>query len=127
VRGAWARVGFEAIEAGPVAEPRVGDQVRVRAWLQLGPLTPDDVAVEFYPGRVDTGGQLIDAKATRMWPVGPAGDTRVLFEAAATSCGRSGLHGYTARVLPHHPDLTTPFLPGLIAWASSQTTISAAG
>ena len=32
----------------------------------------------------------------------------------------SGLHGYTVRVLPHHPNLVTPFLPGLIAWASGE-------
>jgi hypothetical protein len=29
----------------------------------------------------------------------------------------SGQHGFTVRVLPHHPDLTTSFQPGLIVWA----------
>jgi starch phosphorylase len=117
VRAAWAQVGIEAIEAEPVADLRVGDQVRIRARLQLGALTPDDVAVELYLGRVDAAGQLIDAEATRMRPVGSAGDMPVLFEAAAMPCRQSGLHGYTVRVLPHHPDLATPFLPGLIVWA----------
>jgi hypothetical protein len=29
------------------------------------------------------------------------------------------LNGYTVRVLPAHPDLPTPFQPGLIVWAAS--------
>jgi hypothetical protein len=29
----------------------------------------------------------------------------------------SGLHSYTVRVLPYHPNLVTMFLPGYIKWA----------
>lgn len=35
---------------------------------------------------------------------------------AAVIARRSGRHGCTVRVLPHHPALTTPFLPGFIVW-----------
>ena len=48
--------------------------------------------------------------------VKPTRDGAYLFEASA-QCAMSGLHGYTARILPQHPDLVTPFLPGFIKWA----------
>jgi starch phosphorylase len=83
----------------------------------LGDLTPEDVAVELYLGRVDAAGELVEAEATPMQPVGPDGEDGYRFETRAVPCHKSGLHGYTVRVLPHHPDLTTPFLPGLIVWS----------
>jgi hypothetical protein len=48
-----------------------------------------------------------------------------LFEVSA-SCRRSGLHGYTARVRPSHPDLAMGFLPGLITWAETGSPAAAA-
>jgi hypothetical protein len=48
---------------------------------------------------------------------GRADDGGYLFEAKAVACYGSGLHGYTVRVRPSHPDLITAFLPGLILWA----------
>jgi starch phosphorylase len=83
----------------------------------LGTLTPDDVKVELYLGRVDGAGELVEAEATPMQPAGQGKASSYLFEASEVVCFSSGRHGYTVRVLPHHPDLTTPFLPGLIEWA----------
>lgn len=34
-----------------------------------------------------------------------------------TSIIRSGLHGFTVRVRPNHPDLSVPFIPHLVCWA----------
>lgn len=45
----------------------------------------------------------------------PRGGT--VFEADPVMCARSGQHGFTVRVTPHHPDLVSRFLPGLITWA----------
>lgn len=61
-----------------------------------------------------------------MKPAGQAGEGCHVFEAAA-ACAKSGLHGFTVRVRPDHPDLTaadgvTPFLPALIAWAELEKT-----
>jgi hypothetical protein len=52
--------------------------------------------------------------------VSQTGDGEYFFEATDVVCGASGRHGYTVRVLPYHPDLTTPFLPGLILWADGR-------
>jgi len=114
----WAQVSIEALDAEPLTELRVGGAVRAQARVHLGKLTPDDVTVEIYLGRVDADGNIVEAEATPMQPVGPATEGSYLFEASAVPCRRSGLHGYSVRVLPRHPDLTSPFLPGLITWAT---------
>jgi starch phosphorylase len=120
VRANWARVRIEAVETKSLTEVRVGDEVRVRAQVHLGDLTPEDVAVELYLGRVDADGEIVDAETTSMEPVDSDDNGSYFFETRASPCRKSGLHGYTVRVLPHHPDLSTPFLPGLIAWARAE-------
>ena len=72
--------------------------------------------MEFYLGRLNPGGGFIDAISVPMNPVGKDSQGNYLFE-AATPCARSGLHGFTFRVRPQHPDLSVPFVPGLICWA----------
>jgi starch phosphorylase len=55
-----------------------------------------------------------------MQPAGQSPEGLGIFEAAAVPCSRSGLHGYTVRVLPFHPDEPKAFLPGLITWADGR-------
>jgi starch phosphorylase len=117
VRKSWPQVRVEAVEAGAVKQVAVGGEFSVQARVHLNPLTPDDVTVELYVGQVDAAGEIVDADVTPMQPVGPEEEGGYLYQADAITCHRSGLHGYTVRVLPHHPDLANPFLPGLIAWA----------
>jgi starch phosphorylase len=97
----------------------VGSRLHVCARLQLGALTPDQVAVELYVGRLDADGELTDAYAIPMQAAGQDTGGAWAFEAATVPCPRSGLHGYTVRVTPFHPHQTKAFLPGAIAWAGS--------
>jgi len=117
LQAAWPQVRVEAVKADLEGDLRVGQALDVWAWVSLGPLTPEEVRVEVYLGRLDPGGELAQAGATAMRPVEAKGPGRHLFQAEAVPCQMSGLHGLTVRVLPQHPDLPVPFLPGLIAWA----------
>jgi len=117
IQANWSQVGVEAVDAEPMSEVQVGGEFRVQARVHMGALTPDDVAVELYMGRVDALGYIVKANCTLMHPVKPDGKGGCLYEASAITCNKSGLHGYTFRVLPQHSDLTTPFLPGFIVWA----------
>jgi starch phosphorylase len=119
VRKNWDQVRVGAVEAGPFTELQVGDRLNVRTQVHLGSLAPDDVEVELYLGRVDAGGELVEAEAIPMQVIGEGQADTYLFEASDVTCLASGQHGYTVRVLPQHPDLVTPFLPGLIVWASA--------
>jgi starch phosphorylase len=116
VRREWPRVRIEAVEHGTQTTLPVRTLVHLRVRVQLGQLTSDDVAVEFYMGRLDATGEIVEGETTVMTPVEPRGNGEFVFE-VETPCTRSGLHGYTVRVRPTHPDFPVSALPGLICWA----------
>jgi len=113
----WPRVRVVAVLGDPLKDVQVGDEFCIQAEVCLGALTPDEVAVELYLGHVDSTGEIVDASSTPMQPAAPKGEGVYLYQAAAATRRGSGLYGYTLRVLPRHPDLTTSFLPGFIVWA----------
>jgi starch phosphorylase len=113
----WSRVRVEAVGGDTIKDVQVGGEFRVQAKVYLGALTPDEVAVELYMGHVDAAGEIIEAESMPMQPLGPKGEGTYVYRASAVTLRGSGLYGYTLRVLPRHPDLSTPFLPGLIVWA----------
>jgi len=117
LRNEWPQVRVESAEADEITEIEVGSEFHVRARVFLGSLTPDDVRVELYMGEVDAADEIVGAEAAPMEPVGPEGEGSYVYRTDAITCQRSGLHGYTVRILPYHPDLTTSFLPGFIVWA----------
>jgi len=122
VRAGWPQVRVISVDNGLGAALPVGTKVRAHARVQLGSLTPEDVAVELYLGRVNPAGDIGGAETTQMQPAGRDPQGRYLFEATTIPCSKSGLHGFTVRVRPHHADLpapegAVPFIPGLIAWA----------
>jgi glycogen phosphorylase len=100
----------------------------VRARVYLGNLSPADVSVQLYDGSVNAAGMIITGQAVEMQAVtdgrasggGPAGGAQTagvyLYE-GAIPCRSSGLHGYSVRIVPAHPDLSSQFEPGLITWA----------
>lgn len=117
VRQHWPKVRVETIEAGPFREIPVGHDVQIQARVQLGDLMPDDVTVELYLGAVDAAGNITAAETTAMQLIETDGNGRYWYEVCTPPCRRSGLHGFTVRVRPQHPDMITPFLPGLMVWA----------
>ncbi|HTF57039.1 MAG TPA: alpha-glucan family phosphorylase [Planctomycetota bacterium] len=115
VRAAWPSVRVTEVESQADGELRVGQEFRVRASVELGPLKPDDVAVEIESGPLDTEGKLQEGVSAPMAPEGAEGG--VTRFAAMVPCRSSGRHGFAVRVLPSHPSLVHPYDEGLIAWA----------
>jgi glycogen phosphorylase len=113
----WRQVGIKLEKISPNSEIELGQPIRARALVHLGSLKREDVRVELYLGRVDANGEIVDARTERMQPVESPAPGDCLYECLVVPNSKSGLNGYTVRVLPDHPDLETPFLPGLIAWA----------
>jgi starch phosphorylase len=113
----WREVRVEAVESDGMSQAHVGDVIHGRALVRLGALAPKDVAVELYLGRLDASGNISDASAAPMRPARPTTDGSWEFEGAAT-CQVSGLHGYTFRARPFHPQLDGEQLPGLVTWAN---------
>jgi glycogen phosphorylase len=72
----------------------VGAEVRVSACVKLGGLTPDDVKVELYLGRLDPSGEIVDAAVVGMDVAGQNPPGQYTFE-TRTPCTQTGFHGYT--------------------------------
>jgi len=117
IEGAWANVAIETVDGVGEEEIRVGHPLTVRARVRLGGLAPEEVAVQLYLGRLNADGEISNAEAIAMHPVSQA-DGVYVFEVLNVPCKRSGLNGYTVRVVPFHLDEALRFLPGLIHWAN---------
>ncbi len=116
IQNNWNQVRVDKIEGALPDEVRVGDKFNVQAHIYLGNLTPEEVCVELYTGLVNPGGEIVKGEALEMQVSKELEEGTYLYTASA-ACDMSGLHGYTARILPAHPDLVTSFLPGYIKWA----------
>jgi starch phosphorylase len=122
VRAAWPNVRVINVDTSGIGtEPSLGNIMSVRAYLDLGGLTPTDVIVQAVTGRVDATEQLHDITVVNM-VLEPADGTtgsdpdsyRYGAELALT---RSGPVGYTVRVLPRNDLLASPAEMGLVTTA----------
>lgn len=113
----WSQIRVQPAADGVKPEYQSGSDLTARAKVYLAELSPEDVSVELYLGQVDTSGDITRAEAIPMQPAGADGDGWRTFEATANLNGSSGRQGFSIRVLPRHPKLVTPFLPGCITWA----------
>jgi glycogen phosphorylase len=112
VRAAWPGVHVSYVESGGLgAAAHVGDELHIRATVDLAGLTPDDVLVEAAYGRLRDGDTIGD---THFAPLAVTGDG--VFE-ATVPLDRSGSFGYTVRVTPSHRLLASPAELALVATA----------
>ena len=117
VTAAWPNVHVNHVESGGVdASPQVGEQLQVRAFVQLGTLSPDDVSVELVHGRARDGDQLVDTGTVTL-ELDSMDAAGIGNYAGTVPLDRSGSFGYTVRVVPRHPLLASDAELGLIAVA----------
>ncbi len=113
----WPKVKIVKVEKSG-DELQIGSEQEVRAWVDLGDLTPSDVTVQLYHGLVDAHGMMSSGETIDMLPVaGQTPDKGVYEFRANVSYASTGEHGISVRVLPCHDDLPTPYQRGLIRWA----------
>ncbi len=114
---AWPRVSVAHVESGGVdAVPQVGDELHVRAQVNIDGLSPDDLSVEVVFGRAHEGDTLHDLDRIELVPGDVNGSTVPFTGTVALT--RSGSFGYNVRVVPRHPLLASPAELGLIAVAT---------
>ena len=110
------QVRVTKVDAPPAQEVTVGFQMTVRAKVALGGLSPSDVLVQVYSGRVDpSSGEIVDGRAADMDLVESGGGEHV-FQATIV-CHESGSCGFGVRVVPHHPDAVLPYELPWVNWA----------
>ncbi len=116
LNGAWKFVKVRDVKISQT-QIKVGSNIEVSAQIDLGQLTPEEVRVQVYYGKLTTLGTISDkAEAVDMKPSGVNGDGSCNFTAKVTY-DTSGERGLSVRVMPYHPYLHTSFLPGMITWA----------
>ena len=118
VQKSWPNVRVRVSENAPQGHLQVGEPFSVQADVMLGALSPDDVEVQLYLGRVASNGEITDATITPMNLSGTSqnGDP-YSYEAKNVICTKSGAVGYTVRLLPKRGDQTLLHCSGLMAWA----------
>ncbi len=109
----WPQVRIESMWAKD-GQPTVGHGLEVHATVKLGPVEPKDVTLELYYGPLNAERQITMPRTVPMkWC---SSDDGVHHYVGVIPCERSGLHGYTARALPSHPDARHLGTTGLVAW-----------
>lgn len=114
VRENWNYVRVESVSHEGDDTVTAGSELKVSAWVNLGALAPDDVAVQVYHGAVRSDAEMGDGEAIPMSLVAGS-DGRYCFEGALT-CNVSGMHAYAVRILPSHQDAVQPYDLPLIRW-----------
>jgi glycogen phosphorylase len=111
----WAEVAVETVEARAEQTLRVGDGFEVEAAVRLGAVSPEEVSVELYYGPLDPERRIAEARtaAMRLIETREGGIHRYR---GVIPCDRSGLQGYTVRVVPSHPDSNNLLCTGLMTW-----------
>ena len=82
--------------------------------MQLGQLSPDDISVDIYYGRVDSKADFLDRSTMTLHDFTRKGNQTVF--RGEIPCQDVGRFGFRARVLPSHPLLSNPYSLGLILW-----------
>ncbi len=117
VRAAWGEVRVEHVEADGVGDaPEVGDVLCVRAFVSLGGLTPDDVAVEVVHGKASSEDLLTATSVDALEVAETYEGGRFRFD-GDLALAQSGPFGYTVRVVPRNELLISPAELGVVAMA----------
>lgn len=113
----WHKVKFISIlEEEKNGDLKVGKKYPIVAEVELGDLTPDDVDVQIYFGKVENGesedhsyvNMTCNPKKTKSGRYSYKGEIE---------CKNTGQFGFTLRILPKNDILINKFELGLIRWA----------
>jgi starch phosphorylase len=117
VREAWPSVSIKELATQSPEELRVGEAMKVEATVQLGSLTPNDVAVELYHGPTAGSHELTRGEVIRMKLLGNGGAPGIYRFVGEIPTKDSGAHAFSARVMPWNAAMSHPYETSLIRWA----------
>ena len=116
LRESWDSIKIAKVEANSKPVMQRGDSLHVTAHIDLGQMSPNDLLVELYHGRMSNQSrEIVDARRDEMKWVG-ARDGLNVYQ-IKVECVDTGFQGHTVRILPKHEALVHPYQPGLIKWA----------
>ncbi len=116
IREEWAGVSIKDLYIEDKDEIVVGKRIIVKAVVNAGTLSTEELEVELYFGDLNSAGEIVEGAVTPMKMVNRLNDGSYLYEGNLL-CLKSGQFGFTARVIPFHDDMYRKYIPGLITWA----------
>jgi len=119
IRDRWHDVSIEKIEVLSRGELLVGGNLKVRAQVHLGSVTPKEVAVEIYQGPIDSDEQILEGSCVAMEFESDVNGGQAHLFTGLIPCKHSGQCGFSVRVIPHNDDVVNKFDTGLICWEGS--------
>ncbi|MCP3873837.1 MAG: glycosyltransferase family 1 protein [Desulfobacteraceae bacterium] len=96
----------------------VGDTFRITVEVFLGELTPEEVEVQIYHGKLRTSEDLEGSRPETMWLQETISEGKHIY-ACTITCSDSGRFGYTARVIPKGDEVLRN-TPSLITWVHEE-------
>lgn len=115
LRHKWGNIQVVGVHTSGNGHFRVGESMQVEAMIDMPGLTPTDVQVQLYCGRINAKGEIEDPQALVMQHNKSITGERHVF-VGKVDCRSSGRQGFALRILPGESDLASPFEPGLILW-----------
>jgi starch phosphorylase len=111
----WPAVRVTSVGSGGPSRIVAGGDLVVTADVHLGTLSPADVAVDLYFGKLRQDRTLAREGSAPMRSVEDLGGGSYRFEGAIPA-REAGEHAFAVRVLPHHEALPDKFAMRLVAW-----------
>jgi starch phosphorylase len=111
----WHEVSVAGITSRDGLEMSVGNEIDAVARVRLGALSPEDVTVEAYYGRLDPNGDFLERETATLEATDSADG--VFTFSGTIPCAKTGRYGFTVRVTPSHKRLENRFVMGLVTWA----------
>ena len=96
----------------------VGQEFPVKAQIELGSLTPEDVEVQIYYGPIENEDNPTLNSTVVMEAESPKSKNGHFDYSGSVICQKSGHQGFTIRILPNHHLLINPFELDVVYWAS---------
>ena len=116
LRNSWDAIRIVKIEANTKPVMQRGDLVSVTAYIDLGQMSPGDLSVELYHGKVSNQERdITNARRAEMKWIGSKDDLNLYH--IRVECTETGFQGHTVRILPKHEALIHPYRTGFIKWA----------
>lgn len=111
----WHEIVIEHVDMS-ANSIKVGNKTDVEARIRLGSLTPDNVRVQLYVGKLDTRGHIIHGESVDMEVDEMVSEGVYTFKTSYKYI-HTGEVGVSVRVVPYHEFMSTSFQPKLITWA----------
>jgi starch phosphorylase len=114
VKAGWNQLRIVETKTDSRAGIQAGETLNVEVTLQLGRLSPNDLSIDIYYGRVNSKAEFLD-RATLTFRDFTQKKDQTVFR-GEIPCQDVGRFGFRIRVLPSHPLLSNPYALGLVLW-----------